>query len=221
MKESPILFNGDMVRAILDGRKTQTRRNINRVVGIGSVTEFQMSDTKHCNWMMRNKHHLSNDITHEDLLDRHPLGKIGDRLWVKETWRTYKSLDHLPPRSIAPSAGVQYEALGTNLPGDKGDFLLGMGKIRPSIFMPKWAARIWLEITDVGIVLLKHLSDNEALQEGIPGLDAHGNRPTSATAQYPNAYRAEFGQLWASIYGQESWDSNPWVWAITFKRVTP
>ena len=206
MKEHPILFNGDMVRAILDGRKTQTRRVVSSVKGIGKVTEFQRSDTPGYDWAMRDKRMLWNEVTHAELLARCPLGKVGDHLWVRETWRTYKSLDHLPPRLIEPGAGIQYEALGTNLPGDKGDYLLGMGKIRPSIFMPKWAARIWLEITNVSVQRLHDIRQSDALAEGIK----HSTM---------NAPTFEFFWLWQSIYGADSWDANPWVWAITFKRV--
>jgi len=224
MKESPILFNGDMVRAILDGRKTQTRRVITNVDGIGKVNELTPTITPNYGWDMRDKRGRLYELFHADLTDRCPLGMVKDRLYVRETFQALFK-DGLDFGKCDYKTGEGYECryMATEPATEFYDVYKNKSSCAsiPSIHMPKWAARIWLDIIDVRVQRLQELTDTDALQEGIAGLDAYGNRPTSVMGQYPNAYRAEFGQLWASIYGQQSWDSNPWVWAITFKRVTP
>jgi hypothetical protein len=157
-----------------------------------------------------------------------PYGKPGDQLWLREAWRTYASLDGIPPRDIAPGAGIQYEALGTSLPGDKGDYLLGMGRYRPSMFMPRWASRILLEITSVRVERLLDISEADAQAEGVErriigeGWREYGlDKQTEACGTPPLISAKEsFYSLWESINGPGSWDANPWVWCIEFKKVT-
>lgn len=210
MKERPILFSGPMVRAILDGRKTQTRRVVKLPVidkdfgcelSGGNLSASTLDAYRHC-----------------------PYGKPVDRLWVRETWRTGKALDGCSPKVIAeqcidagykfdvdhPAAPIWYEADGKHRrwgDDDEADFL-GVGKTRVSIHMPRWASRITLEITGVSVERLNEISEEDALAEGI--------EPTLM-----NDARTRFINLWTSINGDGSWDANPFVWVIEFKRVTP
>ncbi len=214
MKERPILFSSPMVRAILEGRKTQTRRVVKPQPPAGhtfagfTIHSTLTSDEGKAVWRAGN--------TSAYLRDAHrvrcPYGQPGDRLWVREAWRTYASLDDIPPRGIAPGAGVQYEAGGSNVIGTNR--LHCMGKLRPGMFMPRFASRITLEITGVRVERLQDISPDDCIAEGAwPIAHRELGRGDEAVA----AYR----QLWESIHGPGSWAANPWVWVIEFKAVTP
>jgi hypothetical protein len=130
------------------------------------------------------------------------------RLWVRETWRTYASLDICASSAIRSGAVVQYEAGGSNLRGF--EHLHGMGKVRQSIFMPRWASRITLEVTAVRAERLQDVSEADALAEGVGGL---APEDTHASA------RDEFQSLWDGINGKRApWESNPWVWVVEVTR---
>jgi hypothetical protein len=179
MKERPILFSGPMVRAILEGRKTQTRRVIKPVQ--------PRADGR---WPAgRNP------------IDDCPYGASGDRLWVRETW------GHC-------DGGTCYRASEADsvLPDD--------GRWRPSIHMPRWASRIALEVTDVRVEPLNSVSEEDAKSEGvtIPSYD-RDLKPVEVDGFVSGAARIAFKELWANINGLDSWDANPWVWVISFKRV--
>lgn len=205
MKERPILFSAPMVSALLDGSKTQTRRIAKFPEGTTAaewvVNKQAVPDGIYTGWVIDTPAPLS-------LPRKCPYGQPGDQLWVREAWRTYASLDGIRPREIAPGAGIQYEALGTNLPGDKGDYLLGMGKYRPSMFMPRLASRITLEVVDVRVERLQDISEADAEAEGWTG---------PILGRY-TAYHW-YLELWESINGKGSWDANPWVWVIEFRRI--
>ena len=193
IKERPILFSAPMVRALLEGRKTQTRRAMksqpddDAIIMVGEIGTSR--GAAYIRYPREGGHCLRIPC---------PYGQPGDHLWVRETWRTYASLDGIPPRGITPGAGIQYEALGTNLPGDKGDYLLGMGKCRPSIFMPRWASRITLEIVSVRVERLGDLTEIDAQAEGVQSV-------------------ADFINLWKSI--NKSWEPETWIWVIQFRKV--
>ncbi|EMQ0913133.1 morphogenetic protein [Raoultella ornithinolytica] len=196
MKERGMIFNGEMVRAILDGRRTQTRRPIKwkqtRFTEIG-----EREDGSKWPW--------SEDADHAcDFWHPCPFGAVGDRIWVRETWARY-NIDQ-------NSHDIAYRA---TTPEDWPE----EGRWRPSIHMPRWASRILLEITNVRVERLNSISQEDAQAEG---MELTGWRPTysdqdsggEAWTPYDN-----FAQLWESIYGEESWKANPWVWVIEFKRV--
>lgn len=193
MIERPILFKDEMVRAILDGRKTQTRR---------LAKEFDGKDV-------------------DGILKRFPrqkgcrLGEIGDRLWVRETWAvSTKGADALyGTHWNAPWYRADADAYG--LLGHDGDGAVYSECLawRPSIHMKREHSRINLEITDVMVERLNDISDEDAFAEGIDEAAAMTMGCTH------DAARAVFSQLWESINGPGSWDKNPWVWAITFRRV--
>jgi len=196
MKERPILFSGPMVRAILSGRKTQTRRIVKPQPDESGLSKKDGAEY----W--------------EDASGRKyicPFGVPGDRLWVRETWRTTKSLEHLAPRNIASGAPLEYMADRCLTPG--GGRLEYRGKARPSIFMPRWASRINLEVADVRIERLNDITEEDAKAEGWDGYISYMPQPHPAIA--------EFSRLWESIHGPGSWDHNPWVWVVTFKVEGP
>ncbi|EIU5457523.1 hypothetical protein V4238_001364 [Pseudomonas aeruginosa] len=225
MKERPILFTGPMVRAILEGRKTVTRRVMKPQPDfLGSMvdpnTPFKTLDAG-----------LHARITC-------PYGEPGDRLWVRETWHVGKPHDKTAPADIlapllAEGRGITvlYTAGGWQSVGPAGreepiypdDQPLPdwAGKGRPSIHMPRWACRILLEITAVRVELLQDISEDQARAEGITdgGCSSCGNHePCGCECPAPSAVDS-FVHLWRSTGG--NWESNPWVWVVEFKRVTP
>ncbi|HBP4592616.1 TPA: hypothetical protein L5618_004877 [Pseudomonas aeruginosa] len=219
MKERPILFTGPMVRAILEGRKTVTRRVVKPQPDfLGSMvdpnTPFKTLDAG-----------LHARITC-------PYGEPGDRLWVRETWHVGKPHDKTAPADIlapllAEGRGITvlYTAGGWQSIGPAGreepiypdDQPLPdwAGKGRPSIHMPRWACRILLEITAVRVERLQDISEEQARAEGYPA-----ERECETGGSGLDAW-LWFRSLWGEINGPEAFTANPWVWVIEFKRVTP
>lgn len=206
-KERPILFSGEMVRAILDDRKTQTRRIADRVAGFGKVRQFGPSDTPGYDYHFRCRRGLWQDFRLTELLERCPFGQPGDQIWVRETWGVSAIYDEVKPSLIGRGLGV-----GPGKPPCKVAYPATENhkgiRFRPSIHMPRWASRITLEITDVRVEQLQDISEADAIREGI----AKSNHTSP---------RYRFANLWQSINGPESWDLNPWVWVVEFKRVDP
>ena len=213
MKERPILFSAPMVRAILSGTKTQTRRILKLKWGFDLE---ERDDGTLWPWA----EHPDCD---EDVWMPCPQGDIGDRLWVREAFRFPASLDHLSPSVCGdkaldagyrtPWAPTQFEADGSrtgewrgfDTPPEKTK----PGKLRPGIHMPRWASRIALDIKAVRVERLQDISEADALAEGVPhSLNLPGGRFA----------RENFEHLWWTINGDGSWDSNPWVWVVEFER---
>lgn len=196
-KEIGMLFSGPMVRAILDRRKTQTRRIINpqpRVVlaqyGDGSIETNQI-------------------FRHGDQRLRCQV-RPGDRIYVRETWGILEDKHHHYCYFVDPQGRSRQQLVGN--------------RWRPSIHMPKAAARIWLEVTDVRTERLQDISEKDAIAEGIDMESEFASLCIDLeTAPYSNdlvrnsAAITVFKKLWESTCG--SWDANPWVWAISFKRI--
>ncbi|EOY5362040.1 TPA: hypothetical protein MIQ47_00880 [Klebsiella pneumoniae] len=236
MKERGMIFNGEMVRAILDGRKTQTRRPIKwkqtRFTEIG-----EREDGSKWPW--------SEDAEHAcDFWHPCPFGAVGDRIWVRETWATLGNEDGCCIdwegnlcKGDERSAARIYRASCEQRPGDYGLWSIPddaywkphtkehkfEGAWRPSIHMPRWASRILLEITNVGVQRLQDISSGDAVREGICQLPASGRYCVSPGDQYfggaSRSAKEVYSWLWSSIYGEESWKANPWVWVIEFKRI--
>lgn len=186
MKERPILFSAPMVRAILGGRKMQTRRVIN-------LRGEQLCSRDR--WLVTTPNHSI----------RCPYGQPCDLLWVRETWRGGDdTLD-----------SVFYKA--------SGDLCTEHGGIcqhewRPSIFMPRKFARITLEIVDVCVQLLQEISEEDAIAEGV-SIDREDSE-WRGTKKSADCHRGRFALLWDTINRKRfPWESNPWVWAITFRVV--
>ncbi len=190
MKERPILFSGPMVRAILEGRKTQTRRIVDPI--------FQKAVS------------VMTTIPHK-------YGGPGDRLWLRETW-AYCIVG--PEERGSP---ILYRA-------DNFEYYEKL-RWKPSIFMPRWACRILLEIEGIKVERLQDISDEDAKAEGsyLDRCDCmprrNDRRPLDAAfkLQECHIHGKEFQYLWDSINGKapgKDWTSNPWVWVITFKPIS-
>ena len=199
-KERPILFNADMVNAILSGRKTQTRR-------IVKPTKDRNGSGCHlapCE--------IAGEVNGGDYA-LCPYGQPGDRLWVRENF-LYLMHGDVTTGDIKYCASIDSRsAAGSKNPGY-------WWRKRPSIHMPRWASRITLEIVSVRVERLKQISERDALQEGI-GLVLADNwpDPKAMSEAVAKSRRAGFKLLWESINGSDSWDTNPWVWVVEFKRV--
>lgn len=210
MSERGMIFNAEMVNAILSGRKTQTRRPIKWKQT--RFTEIAERDDGSL-WPWAEDCERGGDIWFAC-----PYGEIGDRIWVRETWQViHDHIDessHVEDRTYAPSIPkekdrywhtVYAEHFGDESREDRGF------PWRPAIHMPRWASRILLEITDVRVERLRDLSEEDAKSEGII---------PSAGGVLPGwEYRINFRDLWMDIYGTDNWEANPWVWVIEFKRV--
>jgi hypothetical protein len=195
MKERPIIFNTNMVKAILEGRKTQTRRPI-KPQPLGHSLE-SILDGK---WFTKSFDGLLSPKI-KDLPMYCPLGQIGDHLWVRETFRFYDSDE-------CPHADFPCGCPRNGTPLFKASHDCGDGeKWKPSIHMPRWTSRILLEITNIRVERLNDISESDCLKEGV-------GSPILRDCKKP-----KFMQLWESVYGSDSWKQNSWVWVVEFKVI--
>lgn len=204
MADRPILFSGPMVRALLDGSKTQTRRVVKwRELNAGLNLGFSglRAERTALGWVLESDTRDSREWRCKPTPS--PYGQPCDRLWVREAWRVIDVADCFAPRQITAAHRIWFEA---DAPHDGP-----VGRYRPGMFMPRWASRITLEVTDVRIERLQDISEADAVAEGVRNsLHLPGGRFA----------KENFAHLWWTINGDGSWEANPWVWAISFKRVT-
>jgi hypothetical protein len=214
----PILFSGAMVRALLDGRKTQTRRVVKAPKGLSNPADFLCVRPGGVNWK---DEPVGPAVAFgpRDAVEWAycPYGTIGDRLWVRETWAELAlySLDAEGVQEYRTVYRADGEADGLALVGDRW---------RPSIHMPRWASRITLEITGVRVERVADISEADAVAEGTPGYTEYDYIPGEAVMEPIRGVSAqeEYRTLWDSINGKRpgcSWEANPWVWVLEFKRV--
>ena len=233
MKERPILFSAPMVRAILAGTKTQTRRVVKR------QPADLWPDGVECYSDARGPFRV--DLANVRVrLDDNGLsydaaccfagpiacsyGQPGDRLWVRETgWERPERSRRMLSEGADTWVPFYYDADGWD-EQDHADFKAWGFKRRPSIHMPRWASRILLEIVSVRVERLQEISAQDAVSEGVTqqmrsdmGWAAEESEETFNARQA----RSTFGMLWESINGAGSWAANPFVWVVEFKRVTP
>lgn len=218
MADKPMLFSGPMVRALLEGRKTQTRRIVKlpkrkgiefkfqgafKDGGVGSP--FQSGEYLHVPFRITaDGQNAWRENTSERVFS---LIEIGARIWVREAFRVPDGYDQLSPKELSPICPVEYIADNKT----HEDF---NGRYRHGRFMPKWASRITLEVTAVRVERLQDISQEGALAEGVEQLfDPKVNDSWLAVDYYQS--------LWESIHGEGSWNDNPWVWVYEFKRVKP
>ncbi|WP_121411551.1 hypothetical protein [Pseudomonas aeruginosa] len=215
-RERPILFNDQMVRAILEGRKTVTRRiakpvkhpDLGNIYAPGALV-------------------LEHEPQH--VVDRAcPYGQPGDRLWVREAWQGPLISDEEQAANqswwkdvtkFQDQAHCSYRASGDNNEYVDPDGYFHC-KWKPSIHMPRWASRILLEITSVRVERLQDISEKQALAEGVE-LEGEGVCFAGAPGTASDTPEESFKLLWELINGAGSWKANPWVWVVEFKRVTP
>jgi hypothetical protein len=230
VKSRPILFSGPMVRAILEGRKTATRRVVKPQPEHG-VMPCHYSPTGWAYMAAGQEGCTCRPIPCKQ-------GTIGDRLWVRETWKYADwtedgepfigyaadgAVSEWPP---TPSPGwedrVYDEWAALSSPENRAiDGKSADRKWRPSIFMPAWASRITLEITGVKVEWLQDITDDDAIAEGMDGRYSCTD-PTRKADKHNVPASVQFACLWNEINGPKyPWKSNPWVWCISFRRITP
>jgi hypothetical protein len=209
--EKPILFSGPMVRAILEGRKTQTRR----VVKPQPWEDESGLDLQCLEYeptiIIRGMEEPGIPVYGFSSLERgwvSPYGRPGDSLWVREAWNTWATLDHIAPRDLPRNTGIAYAA---DMENPKVE---ACGKIRPSMFMPRWVSRINLEVLKIRVERLQDISQDDAKAEGVSfdmGIKWQSKDDTTIGL---------FGELWDSINEARGfgWNANPWVWVVEFKR---
>jgi hypothetical protein len=226
MKEKPIIFSTPMVRAILAGRKTQTRRIMNFCKKIEPENYSDVEFT-------RFQHYADSSYRAIFNTDEHPFsiicpyGKVGNILWVRETWNTLTEYVEKPDYSVMSIRDFVYKA-----DDDRID------KWKPSIFMPKAACRIKLQVTNIRVERVQDISKEDAIAEGI---ESTGTGETGSPVCYRNYLSKgakffhsfvkgkddyhrwtaidSYKTLWESINGEGSWDKNPWVWCLSFKKI--
>lgn len=214
MKERPILFSGPMVRAILEGRKTQTRRPVR--LPDGHAWTFDRACAFHSIFGPDSYLFRDGDWSHGTQC---PYGLPRHRLWVREASRIIHESNHHSGQSaytIEYKAGgelIRNERLPSWYP-DKSRNRDGRPRWTPSIHMPRWACRIVLEVVSVRVERLQDISEEDARAEGSDPYDWQYDN-----GEGPESYREAFRCLWDSINGADAWERNPWVWCIEFKRV--
>ncbi|BCD88018.1 hypothetical protein PSm6_44250 [Pseudomonas solani] len=222
-RERPILFSGPMVRAILEGQKTVTRRAVKPCKA--HADGFAVLDFGN-GWQPFNTFcDFTSDSEGMEYPIACPYGKPGDRLWVRETFATLSAGQYEPVKP-AWGYGQDLRFAATDPLADCDIGVRGYAW-RPSIHMPRWASRILLEVTDVRVERLQDISEHQAQAEGIehlPHLDPAGTchwRVYGSESSGTNSPVASFESLWESINGAGSWDANPWVWVVEFRRIQP
>ncbi|HIE8673071.1 TPA: hypothetical protein ACXPYG_005121 [Klebsiella variicola subsp. variicola] len=216
--ERGMIFNAEMVWALLDGRKTQTRRIMKPQPTLDDfVCPYEGPRGGHI-WPSRNHQYalhvetmlqngegcwggLASDACH--------FGEIGDRIWVRETFRVHSRATDVATLVYKASVRNSWTEQTHRVPVAVCNKPATPEKWTPAIHMPRWASRILLEITGVRVERLKSISDGDAIREGCSTTDMKSG----------DCVADVFARLWASIYGDESWNSNPWVWVIEFKRI--
>ncbi|MBD9645164.1 hypothetical protein IB231_16190 [Pantoea sp. PNT02] len=208
MRERGIIFNAEMVRAVLEGRKTQTRRVIDWRRTTRATEIAQREDGS--NWPWSEDCENGGDYWHSC-----PFGEVGDRLWVRETFRVHSRATDVATLVYRASERQSWTQQTHRVPVVNCNKPVSPENWTPSIHMPRSASRITLEITGVRVERLDGISNADAMSEGV-GV-AYGW--DEAKDVVPRDARRRFAELWQSIYGEESWQANPWVWVIEFKRV--
>ena len=223
IKERPILFSAPMVRAILEGRKTVTRRVMKPQPDTDAtitVESYNVAVTNRHGYQEAGPEIFGAWWRDGESGCKCPYGKPGDRLWVRETWYCdhfevmrgpYLKPDDLDIREAIEDGTLVYAADGLT------PYEQEQPTWKPSIHMPRWACRILLEITDVRVERLQDVSRADIRAEGLqcpPELASDDVSPN-----YRDWYPAAWRELWESTGG--NWNANPWVWVVEFKRVTP
>jgi len=224
IKERPALFNDEMVRAILEDRKTVTRRAIKPQPPEGHKWRGWVIDST-CSKEIGSASwdEGGGPLRRNATYARCPYGQPGDQLWVREAWEADSQLGAVAPRDLSRGEPIRYPADGAVR--QAGCSMIAPGKTRPSIHMPRWASRILLEVIDVRVERLQDISDKEIEAEGIDldaladGQDRYDMCHAGSGADGRPTLRTAWRNLWESTGGD--WDANPWVWVVSFKRVTP
>lgn len=227
MRERPIIFGAESVRAILDGRKTQTRRVLRPQPVMGSLHTPGKDDHK-AHWIVdRGESRLAQkrssawEVGGEPFWTFCPYGQPGDRLWVRESIRcSYLGDGRWQAHYVADEAGVDLTRCNYALGDRPLASMKNRGGVTPSIFMPRWASRITLEVTGVRVERVQEIVEADAAAEGIGTAmfvaDVPGRAGPLMSAE---CYRAGFACGWDRLNAKRgySWESNPWVWVLEFE----
>lgn len=237
VRERPILFTAPMVRAILEGRKTQTRRPAKFVsreapfnlLASSVRADYYASNAPERGWVLCSRG-VAGQWTDRTFPLKCPYGQPGDRLWVRETFAIecnsgWQDAYSEPSKPLGPvrwhddgDGGEYFEA--PRYRASEPDTILGEDedgmRWQPSIHMPRWASRITLEVTGVRVERVQAISEVDAKAERYHGEFSPGGTMTRSP-------RAQFSESWARIYGARGlgWDANPWVWVVEFRKVAP
>lgn len=217
MTDNPIIFSAPMIRALLDGRKTQTRRALRPQpdprAPIGGADFVVMGADDPGTWCWLNG--FDGSIIAPFRVPYVP----GDRLWVREHWRTARAYDDLTPSALGGEEPVKYEADGTEQMWGWPHLFLP-GRFRQGVHMPRWASRLTLTVTDVRVQRLREISEADAIAEGVVSAPFPGGERWSVAGGYDDAWldtaREAFRCLCYRIHGPGAWYANPWVAAISF-----
>jgi len=235
MKERPILFSAPMVRAILEGRKTVTRRVVKpqpELLTVSNDVPFgKAGHRSSIGWAWRGEQ--LGQLGKEGFLARCPYGQPGDRLWVRESF--WKNEDGFKPTLLLGAKAtqqVEYDASLNDL--DREELRQFQYKRKPSIHMPRWASRITLEVTGMRVERLQDITSDQILAEGVQiPTTPEGSALIDISTKHGPAFflpalngnstddllRAHWAALWVAINGIDSWNTNPWVWVVEFKRI--
>jgi hypothetical protein len=233
MSDKPVLFSGPMVRSLINGSKTQTRRgkHLGRLRRFGPITDFGRSDTTGYDWHFRDKGMRWHDLRHAELLKYLPW-QVGDRLYVRESWNWTFIKDLAPGETLGRSLDDCCEANG-GFACPVGDGIVyaatnahehpefGKARWKPSLHMPRYASRLTLTVTDVRVERLQDISAADAIDEGFQDRSIRAFLPAAyGLPEWPDDWcgspRDAYRRLWEQINGPGSWDANPWVAAYTF-----
>lgn len=208
-KEKPILFSKPMVRAIVSGTKTQTRRVIKNLIAYDD------------RWVWKISKHSTLTVAVGERI-KSPYGEAGERLWVRERWRAMAGSMTLIGTDGCKNLIDYYSGFQEWKTCSYEQFLspdnFELGKWKPSIHMPRWVSRIDLEITKIRVERLQDISEEDAKAEGC---EIGWTSPQKISEERRKDYRGGFQQLWQSINGENSWSENPWVWVVEFKKIKP
>ncbi|MEF3110375.1 hypothetical protein QFI91_14930 [Raoultella sp. WB_B2P2-3] len=219
--ERGMIFNGEMVRALLGGLKTQTRRIMKvqpessefglRYISESSLTKelgmYFWSQSDACGVKARSEPFSC------------PYGKPGDRIWVREAFRVHSRATDVATLVYKASARNSWTKQTHRVPVSVCNKPATPEKWTPSLHMPRWASRILLEITDVRVERLNTISESDAIAEGPERYNDDGIIYFGPYGRGDCRPEVAYRDLWLSIYGAESWQANPWVWVIEFKRI--
>lgn len=222
MKHIPMLYSTTMVQALIANRKTKTRRTkaleeVNKRAN-DWVTPLQMPCTSDGKWVFTAEHGEA-----QQLRIKCPYGKVGDVIWVRETFCPTGSDEYLNKETNKPFfylADVEQEYL-PSVNASMADY---GWKWKPNLHMPKLACRIFLEIVSVKVERLQDITEEDAIAEGVEQIADYGTTGYKLYTQPDAAFsdidaKWSFESLWQSINGEQSWNDNPWVWVIEFKQI--
>lgn len=230
MTDRPIIFSAPMVRALLDGTKTQTRRMLNPQPTAEAASIRQIATDKATGAPVFNFYNKSRDPIYAIPCKHGLLGAfipryaVGDRLWVRENWlvdhTNCMSGPYLPPQGMTHGELVENAFLHFAATDEPNNWEAEKPRWKPSIHMPRWASRLTLIVTDVRVQRLQEISEEDAIAEGV--VKVRGSCHVIKGFDYDlaglchNSAITPFAKLWNHINGPEAWDANPWVVAVSF-----